>query len=189
MAKFVDRRLLAQLAFVLILFMPSASIAVGPSTLDAIKTRGVLLWGSDSEGGAPYVFPDPQHPSRLIGFELDIMETIAKQLGVKAQLVQTSWDSLIPALERGDFDMAMNGLEIIPEREKRVLFSRPYYQSHRRKPLALAMGMNAGIVSVAICQIIQYISCYGFKGDNPVFHPRVSTRDLSERGPHIGGAP
>ncbi|HTP06300.1 MAG TPA: hypothetical protein VMM54_14230 [Nitrospirota bacterium] len=86
MAKFVDRRLLAQLAFVLVLFMPSSSIAVGPSTLDTIKTRDVLLWGSDSEGGAPYVFPDPQHPSRLIGFELDIMEAIAKQLGVKAQL-------------------------------------------------------------------------------------------------------
>jgi polar amino acid transport system substrate-binding protein len=41
--------------------------------------------------------------------------------------VQTAWDSLIPALERGDYDMAMNGLEITPEREKRVLFSRPYF--------------------------------------------------------------
>jgi ABC-type amino acid transport substrate-binding protein len=33
---------------------------------------------------------------------------MAKQLGVKAKLVQTAWDSLIPALERGDYDMAMN---------------------------------------------------------------------------------
>jgi polar amino acid transport system substrate-binding protein len=127
MVKFAYRRLLALLAFALIIFMPSSSIAVGPSTLDTIKARGVLLWGSDSEGGAPYVFPDPKDPSKLIGFELDIVEAIAKRLGVKAQLVQTAWDSLIPALERGDYDMAMNGLEIIPEREKRVLFSRPYY--------------------------------------------------------------
>ncbi len=97
------------------------------STINKIKNRGILLWGSDSEGGAPYVFPDPKDPSKLIGFELDIVEAIAKQLGVKAQLVQTAWDSLIPALERGDYDMAMNGLEIIPEREKRVMFSRPYY--------------------------------------------------------------
>jgi polar amino acid transport system substrate-binding protein len=111
----------------LILSLSTASFAANKSTVDVIKARGVLLWGSDSEGGAPYVFPDPKDPSRLIGFELDIAEAVAKELGVKAQLVQTAWDSLIPALERGDYDMAMNGLEIIPEREKRVLFSRPYY--------------------------------------------------------------
>ncbi len=33
------------------------------STVDAIKARGVLLRGSDAEGGAPYVFPDPKDPS------------------------------------------------------------------------------------------------------------------------------
>jgi polar amino acid transport system substrate-binding protein len=107
---------LALLAFALILFMPSSSIAVGLSTLDTIKARGVLLWGSDSEGGAPYVFPNPKDPSKLIGFELDILEAIAKQFGVQAQLVQTAWDSLIQALERGDYDMAMNGLEIVERR-------------------------------------------------------------------------
>jgi polar amino acid transport system substrate-binding protein len=73
------------------------------------------------------VFPDPHNPSKLIGFELDIVDAVARKIGVRAQLVQTAWDSLIPALERGDYDMAMNGIEIIPEREKRVLFSRPYY--------------------------------------------------------------
>ncbi len=111
----------------LILLLFSGSLAMAKSTVDEIKSRGVLLWGSDSEGGAPYVFPDPKEPSRLIGFELDIAEAVAKELGVRAQLIQTAWDSLIPALERGDYDMAMNGLEIIPERGKRVLFSRPYY--------------------------------------------------------------
>lgn len=103
------------------------SVAADKSTIKEIKARGVLLWGSDAEGGAPYVFPDPKDPSRLIGFELEIAEAVAKELGVKARLVQTAWDSLVPALERGDYDMAMNGLEITPEREKRVLFSRPYY--------------------------------------------------------------
>jgi polar amino acid transport system substrate-binding protein len=107
--------------------LTATSFGAPSSTLETIKSRGTLLWGSDAEGGAPYVFPDPKDPSKLIGFELEIAETVAKELGVKAQLVQTAWDSLIPALERGDYDMAMNGLEIIPEREKRVLFSRPYY--------------------------------------------------------------
>ncbi len=97
------------------------------SGLDRLKARGVLLWGSDAEGGAPYVFPDPKDPSRLVGFETDLAAAIARELGVEARQVQNAWDSLIPALDRGDFDMALNGLEITPERKRSVLFSLPYY--------------------------------------------------------------
>ena len=32
-----------------------------------------------------------------------------------------------PGLERGDFDLAMNGLEVLPEYQQHVLFTRPYY--------------------------------------------------------------
>ncbi len=120
-------RLLLATCALLLLAVPARAGGAGQSAIAKIKERGALLWGSDSEGGAPYVFPDPKDPSKLIGFELDIVEAIATRLGVRARMVQTAWDSLIPALERGDYDMAMNGLEIIPEREKRVLFSRPYY--------------------------------------------------------------
>ncbi len=97
------------------------------SPLERIKERGALLWGSDAEGGAPYVFPDPRNPSLLIGFEVDLAEAIGRELGVKARQTQNAWDSLIPSLERGDFDVAMNGIEITPQRESKILFSSPYY--------------------------------------------------------------
>ncbi|MEK6726990.1 MAG: ABC transporter substrate-binding protein/permease [Deltaproteobacteria bacterium] len=115
------------LLFSLLLSCSSVSWASSPSIVQKIKERGVLLWGCDAEGGAPMAFPDPKDPSRLIGFEVDIAEAVASRLGVKAKIVQTAWITLIPALERGDFDIAMNGLEITPEREKKILFSRPYY--------------------------------------------------------------
>jgi polar amino acid transport system substrate-binding protein len=92
-----------------------------------IQKRGYLLWGSDAEGGAPYIFPDPKDPSKLIGFEVDLADEIARELGVRPQQAQNAWDSLVPALMRGDSDIAMNGIEITPRREKEVLFSRPYY--------------------------------------------------------------
>jgi polar amino acid transport system substrate-binding protein len=44
---------------------------------EQIRKWGVLLWGSDAEGGAPYVFPDPNDPSRRIGFEVDLAMAIA----------------------------------------------------------------------------------------------------------------
>ena len=97
------------------------------NSIEKIQHRGYLLWGSDAEGGAPYVFPDPKTPSNLIGFEVDLASEIAKGLGVKARQAQNAWDSLIPALMRGDSDIAMNGIEITPQREQKVLFSQPYY--------------------------------------------------------------
>ncbi|HTR45068.1 MAG TPA: ABC transporter substrate-binding protein/permease [Thermodesulfovibrionales bacterium] len=106
------------------------SVTVSSSAADSIgkiKERGYLLWGSDAEGGAPYVLPDPKDPARLVGFEVDIAEAIARELGVRARQSQNAWDSLIPALTRGDFDIVMNGIEITPQRKAEVLFSHPYY--------------------------------------------------------------
>ncbi|RPI35947.1 MAG: ABC transporter permease subunit [Nitrospiraceae bacterium] len=104
-----------------------AAPSCSANTLEKIQKRGYLLWGSDAEGGAPYIFPDPKDPSKLIGFEVDLADEIAKELGVRPQQAQNAWDSLVPALMRGDSDIAMNGIEITPQREKEVLFSRPYY--------------------------------------------------------------
>ncbi len=112
-------------ALVLLLTWSGQSQTAGK--LESIRKRGVLLWGSDAEGGAPYVFPDPNDPSRLIGFEVDLARAIAREMGVESRQVQNAWDSLIPALERGDFDVALNGLEITAEKKQSVLFSLPYY--------------------------------------------------------------
>ncbi len=111
----------------LFLLCCSASPVAGSSAVDRIRARGVLLWGCDISGGAPLAFVDPKDPSKLLGFEADIAAAIGGQLGVRSQVVQTDWDSLVPGLERGNYDMAMNGLEVTPERRKRVLLSRPYY--------------------------------------------------------------
>src|SRR5438270_530324 len=95
--------------------------------LQQIQQRGVLLWGADAEGGAPYVYPDPQKPEQLIGFEYELAEALARRLGVKARMVQNQWDQLVPALERGNFDIILNGLELTPQNQQRIAMSRPYY--------------------------------------------------------------
>ncbi|MCE8426280.1 MAG: ABC transporter permease subunit [Candidatus Methanoperedens sp.] len=97
------------------------------TALDKIKERGTLIWGADAEGGAPYIFPDPENPEKYIGFEVDLADAIAQKLGVKAVHKQNAWDGLVPALERGDFDIAMNGIEITDDRKETILFSSPYY--------------------------------------------------------------
>jgi polar amino acid transport system substrate-binding protein len=95
--------------------------------LDRIQKNGVLYWGADVVGGIPYVYEDPDHPGTYIGFEMDIANAVAEELGVRAELVIKAWDTLIPELQRGSFDIAMNGIEDTNEREKIVRFSDPYF--------------------------------------------------------------
>lgn len=87
----------------------------------------MLRWGGDTQGGEPYVYDDPAKPGHLIGFEVDLAAAIARELGVRAEFVQNDWANLVPSLERGTFDIVMNGLEVTESRTGRVLFTRPYY--------------------------------------------------------------
>ncbi len=112
----------------LVLLLGGRPLAVfAADSLDTIKSRGVLHWGADAEGGAPYVYPDPKKPEQLIGFEFDLAAALAAKLGVKATMVQNQWDQLIPALERGNFDIVLNGLELTSENQQHIAMSRPYF--------------------------------------------------------------
>jgi polar amino acid transport system substrate-binding protein len=86
-----------------------------------------LVWASDAEGGAPYIFKDPQNPQNTIGFEVDLIAALSRELGRRIEFKQYEFSNLTTGLDRGDFDFAMNGLEITPDRKQRWRFSRPYY--------------------------------------------------------------
>ncbi|RYZ08340.1 MAG: transporter substrate-binding domain-containing protein [Myxococcales bacterium] len=104
-----------------------AAPAPAAASLEDVQSRGELRWGGDLQGGEPYVFEDETQPGLLKGFEVDIADALARQLGVRAKFTQNDWSNLVPALERGDFDVALNGLEDTPARRARLLLSDPYY--------------------------------------------------------------
>src|SRR2546428_4406458 len=122
----LSRVTFCNLIFVLLLASRPVQIFAADH-LEEIRQRGVLLWGGDAEGGAPYSYPNPQKPEELIGFECELADAIAAKLGVKAKMVQNQWDQLIPALERGNFDIILNGLELTPENQQRIDMSLPYF--------------------------------------------------------------
>lgn len=117
-------RLIA-LALGLALFFAAPSLRA--ADLGQIKQRGELTWGGDLQGGAPYVYEDPSGDGNIRGFEVDIARALGRRLGVGARFVQHDWSNLVPALERGDFDIALNGIEDTPARRERVLLSVPYF--------------------------------------------------------------
>ena len=109
--------------------------------LSSVRERGELVWGGDLQGGEPYVFEDPRDPARIVGFEVDIAAALARELGLRgARFYQVQWSNLVPSLERGDVDIALNGLEDTPERRDRLRLSRPYFIFH--EVLAVRRGAS-----------------------------------------------
>jgi polar amino acid transport system permease protein/polar amino acid transport system substrate-binding protein len=125
--------------------------------LDRIRARGELTWGADEQGGEPYAFEDAGRGGALVGFEVDLADTLARALGVRARFVQNDWMTLIPSLERGTFDIALNGIEVTPALAARVAFSRPYYRFTERlvarrgdarvRDLASTKGLRVGTLA------------------------------------------
>ncbi len=95
---------------------------------EGLKTSGLLQWGSEYTSGAPYVFKDPRDPSKIIGFEVEIADAIAKLMGISQTQVQTAYAQLSASLLSNKFDIVMNGWEITEDRQQTQLFSQPYYR-------------------------------------------------------------
>lgn len=93
----------------------------------AAQEKPPLKWGVDDEGGIPYYFSAPDDPDQRIGFEVDLIDALSKELGRKIDRKHAQFKDLIPSLHIGDVDFAMNGLEITPENLRKARFTRPYY--------------------------------------------------------------
>lgn len=112
------------LRFLACLLLAAAAIAQIPLP-QRYRDAGVVRWGSDAEGGAPFVYLDGQHPERgEIGFEVDLARELGTVLGVEFRRVQAPYEHLVQVLERGDCDLVLNGFEPTPVRRALVRFSR-----------------------------------------------------------------
>jgi len=92
-----------------------------------VSAQQPLRWGADPSGGAPYVFPDPSNPEQYIGYEKEMVDALAAAMGRRPEFVPSDWETLVSALERGSFDVIVNGLEPTADRAQQILFSKPYY--------------------------------------------------------------
>ncbi len=91
-------------------------------TLDEVKKRGTLVVGMEA-AYVPYEF---FKDGKIIGYDPDIIDLFVPKLGVKAQLVDTAWNGIIPALYAKKFDVIVSAMTITKERAEKVLFSMPY---------------------------------------------------------------
>lgn len=87
----------------------------------------VLNVGSDT-AFAPFEFQD-EKSKEYIGFDMDLIKAIAKQMGTEVKVQSMNFDGLIPGLEAGNIDLTISAMTINEERAKKVNFTKPYYKS------------------------------------------------------------
>src|SRR5690349_22489656 len=106
------------------LFLAAASAqAQQPSRLDEIIGRGTLRVGMTGDY-MPFTYLDKE-TQKFRGFDVDMAEALGKALGVKVEFVQTAWPQLMKDFEADNFDIAMGGVSITLDRQKKGLFSTP----------------------------------------------------------------
>lgn len=65
----------------------------------------------------------------LQGFDIDLANTLCREMNATCTFTNQAFDSLIPSLKFRRFDALISGIDITPEREQQVLFSTPYYDN------------------------------------------------------------
>jgi glutamine transport system substrate-binding protein len=74
----------------------------------------------------PFEFKDGD---KYVGFDIDMWDAIATEIGVTYTLQPMDFNGIIPALQTKQVDVALAGITIKPERQKVIDFSDGYYDS------------------------------------------------------------
>jgi polar amino acid transport system substrate-binding protein len=108
-----------------VLFIQTLSSLQSAETLPQIIKRGTLRVGLEA-GYIPFEMKDKQ--GKLVGFDVDLAQLMAREIGVKLELVNTEWDGIIPSLLTQKFDLIMSGMTLTQQRNLKVNFSDPYLE-------------------------------------------------------------
>jgi cyclohexadienyl dehydratase len=120
------RRLLS----VLVLAGLAGSVcAAEPINLDTIKARGTLRVGTPGDY-RPFAIHNPD--GSYEGADIDMAKGFAGKLGVRLEVVPTEWAKLQGDFDAGDFDIAIGGITITPDRAAKGDFSVALLEDGKR---------------------------------------------------------
>ena len=119
----MEKVLVALLAFLSLNIMASDINLWKKSTLNEILQRGELRVGMEP-GYMPFEMKDKK--GKIIGFDVDVVRKMAKDMGVKLKIVPTAWDGIIAGLLAGKYDIIVSGMTITQKRNLKINFANPY---------------------------------------------------------------
>ena len=118
-----------------------AESAAAASLLEKVKTSGKLVVGTEAQY-APYEFKDLN--ASFAGCDMWLAQQIADHLGVELEVVDMSFDGIIPAVKSGQVDLGIAAFTKTPERAEEIDFSDLYEKSAQ---LLIVKAGNADLYS------------------------------------------
>ena len=81
----------------------------------------------------------------VVGIEVDILKLIAEKLDMELDIQQMDFDSVIPGVQAGKFDVGMSGITVTDKRKENVDFSSVYFMAAQ----AIVVSADSGITGKA----------------------------------------
>jgi len=112
----------------LLLVLPLLSPLAHAELFDDVFDRGELRIALEADT-PPFNFKEGD---KLTGFEVELGELLAREMDVRASFITTDDSDLLPGVESGKYDVAINHIAVTPELRDRFDFSAPYSYSSAR---------------------------------------------------------
>jgi polar amino acid transport system substrate-binding protein len=120
----------ASIVVLSILVIASLLVACGPKApankLEAVKQAGKLVVGTSADYPP---FESVDENGKMDGFDIAVINEIGARMGVKIEMVDMPFDSLVAAVQEGKIDMSIAAFNYDEERDKKVDFTDFYYSS------------------------------------------------------------
>jgi polar amino acid transport system substrate-binding protein len=98
----------------------STNASIAAQVPAAIKSKGTLIVGTEAQYAPNEFIASDGHT--VIGMDPDMVKAIAAVLGLKAQMVNSTFEAIIPGLSAGRYDVGASSFTDTKEREKTVDF-------------------------------------------------------------------
>jgi len=135
-----------RLTALLIAAVAAIGIAAGCGSSDSTTSGGGSSGGEELVVGSDIPYPpfEQGKAPNYTGFDIDLVNAMAKEMGRTVTYEDTSFDTIFRDLAQGKFDMVASATTITAEREQTVDFTNPYYLSEQ----ALVVPTGSDIASV-----------------------------------------
>ena len=97
--------------------------ASSDTSLEDVKKSGKLTIATSPD------FPpfESLEGDKVVGIEIDLLEMIAEKLGVELEINQMDFDSVLPGIQSGKFNIGVSGITVTEDRKKNADFTVPYF--------------------------------------------------------------
>lgn len=108
--------------------------------LAAVNAQAADLTVGANVGNVPWEFQDAS--GNTVGFEVDLLNEIAKRLGKSIEFVNIPFNGLFPAVQSGRINIAVSSITITDKRLESVSFAQPYYDSDQSLTVTASSGIE-----------------------------------------------